>query len=90
MWNLKTSKEFPKMEAGEIQWSLAFTPDGSRLISGASGKINIWDAHKQRRIQAQEVAEAGYIQSLAVSPDNVHVAAPGRRAVYVFRIPGAP
>ncbi len=90
MWNLKTGKELPKMEAGEIQWSVGFTSDGSRLVSGGSDKFSVWDVHKQRRIHLQEVPESGYIQTLAISPDNLHVAAAGRSAVHVFRIPAAP
>jgi mono/diheme cytochrome c family protein len=90
LWNLDADKELGKMEAGEIQWSMAFTPDGSRLLTGGTSKMNIWDVGGQRRIHAQEVPESGYIQCLAASPDNKHAAAAGRNSVYVFRLPASP
>ena len=87
VWNLNTSKEQPKMEAGEIQWSMTFTPDGSRLLTGGTDKVNIWDVKKLRRIHSQPVADSGYIQCMAASPDNKHAAAAGRQDVLVFRLP---
>lgn len=75
LWNLKTGKELPKLEDRDIQWSGAFTPDGGRLVTGASGKLNVWDIKSQRRIAVVPTAGTGYIQTLAVSPDGLHVAA---------------
>jgi mono/diheme cytochrome c family protein len=75
LWDVNSGRERPKLEDNEIQWSMAFTPDGTRLISGGNGKVNIWDVRKHRKIHALSVAGNGYIQSLAVSPDNKHLAA---------------
>jgi mono/diheme cytochrome c family protein len=90
LWNLNTGKEQPDLEAGELQWSMAFTPDGSRLLSGGTDKVNVWDVRKLKRIHAQAVPDSGYIQCLAASPDNKHAAATGRSDVVVFRLPPAP
>ena len=87
LWNLSTGKEQPAMEAGEIQWSMAFTPDGSRLLTGGTDKVNVWDVKGKRRIHSQAIDNAGYVQCLAASPDNKHAAAAGRRDVQVFRLP---
>jgi hypothetical protein len=88
IWNLKTTKEFPTLECPDIQWSMTFTHDGTRLLSGGSGVVNVWDVHKSRRVKLQAVPEGGYIQTLAVSPDGKQMAATGRLgAVYVFRVP---
>jgi WD40 repeat protein len=57
---------------------MAFTPDGSRLLSGGSDKVNVWDVDKQRRILSQAVPNSGYVQCLAASPDNLHGASAGR------------
>jgi WD40 repeat protein len=70
-----TRGEKPKLEDNEIQWSMAFTPDGTRLVSGGNAKVNIWDVRKHRKLHALAIAGNGYIQSLAVSPDNKLVAA---------------
>ena len=59
-----------QQESKEIQWSIAFSPDGSRLISGGSGKVNIWEVHKQQRVATQATAGTVYIQTLAISADG--------------------
>lgn len=88
LWNLKTSKELPKMEAGEIQWSMAFTPDGSRILTGGTDRVDVWDVRKASRIFSLPAPDSGYIQSLAASPDNKHAAATGRSDIFIFRLPG--
>lgn len=92
LWDLKTGKELPKLQDSEIQWCAAFTPDGLRLVSGGSGKVNVWDVRKQRKIASIATAGSGYIQTLAVSPDNQHVAAIPSSAgqdLQILRIPNA-
>lgn len=92
LWDVPTGKELPKLEDNEIQWSAAFTPDGARLVTGGTGKINIWDVGKQRKISSIDTEGSGYVQCLAVSPDNLHVAAIPSSAgqdLQVFRIPPA-
>ncbi|HVW36619.1 MAG TPA: WD40 repeat domain-containing protein, partial [Pirellulales bacterium] len=92
LWDLKTGKELPKLQDSEIQWCAAFTPDGLRLVSGGSGKVNVWDVRKQRKIASIATAGSGYIQTLAVSPDNQHVAAipsSSGQDLQILRIPNA-
>jgi WD40 repeat protein len=92
LWNLNSTSEMPKLEDNETTWAVAFTPDGSRLLSGGSGKVNVWDPRKQRRLHTLETAGQYYVQSLAASPDSKHVAAiPGSagQVLQVFRIPDA-
>lgn len=92
LWEVKTGKELPRLEDNEIQWCAAFTPDGARLVTGGTGKVNVWDVGKQRKIHSLETAGSGYVQCLAVSPDNLHIAAipsAARQDLQVFRIPHA-
>jgi mono/diheme cytochrome c family protein len=92
LWDLKTGKELPKLEDGEIQWCAAFTPDSTRLVSGGSGKINVWDVRKHRRTASIGTAGSGYVKCLAVSPDNQHVAAipsSSGQDLQIFSIPTA-
>ena len=90
LWNLTTGAELTRLPEKEIQWSMAFTPDNSRLVSGGSGKINVWDVRKQRRIFALPAGQ-GYVQALAASPDNLHVAAAinSDRDLVILRLPPA-
>ncbi len=90
LWDLKTGKELPMLQDNEIQWSAAFTPDSTRLVSGGSGKVNVWDVRKQRKIHSLVTAGSGYVQCVATSPDNQHVAAIPSSAgqdLQVLRIP---
>jgi mono/diheme cytochrome c family protein len=87
LFNLATGKELDKLEGNEIQWTMAFAPDGVKLISGAADKVNIWNVKQQKRIHVQSIPNSGYIQALAVSLDNKHAAGAGRGAVHVFKLP---
>lgn len=75
LWDLKSQSERPKLEDSEIQWSMVFTPDGTRLITGGHGKVNVWDVRQGRKLETLPVADHGYIKSLAVTADNQRVAA---------------
>lgn len=90
-WNLKESAEMPKLADNETQWSLAFTPDGTRLLCGGRGKINIWDFRKGAKLHSLAMAaDVHYVQCLAVSPDGKYCAAIGSSAgqdVQVFQLP---
>jgi WD40 repeat protein len=90
VWDLQSGKEQPMFEEDEIQWSGVFTPDGTRLITGGRGKISVWSMQSQKRIAVLATAGTYYVQCLAASPDNLHVAAiPGSAGqdIQVFRIP---
>lgn len=87
LFSLATGKELPKLEGNEIQWTMTFTPDGIRLLSGGADKVNIWNVKQQKRIHVQAIPNSGYIQALAASPDNKHGAGAGRSSVTVFRLP---
>jgi mono/diheme cytochrome c family protein len=90
LWNLNSVGEKPKMEESDMIWSMSFTPDGTRLITGTRGQINVWDVGKERKIHSLPTAGSSYVQSLAVSPDNRHVAAIPSSAgqdLQIFRVP---
>jgi WD40 repeat protein len=51
-------------------WSVAFSPDGSRLASGAEdGKVYIWDV-ATRRLERTLVGHTDSVYSVAFSPDG--------------------
>lgn len=90
IWDLKSGREQQPLQDSEIQWSAAFTPDGARLVSGGAGRINVWDVKKHARIAVLPTAGAYYVQTMAASPDNLHLAAiPGAagQELQVFRLP---
>jgi len=92
VFQTKSGKELPVLQDKEIQWSAAFTPDGTRLITGGHGKVNVWDIKRGTKIASLPTAGTSYVQTLATSPDNKHVAAiPGSagQSLQIFRVPSA-
>jgi hypothetical protein len=75
LFKVENLMEYPRLEDNEIQWSMAFTPDGTRLVSGGTGKVNVWEVSSQSKIASLQTAGTGYIQCLATSPDGKLVAA---------------
>jgi len=89
MWDTNTGNELPRFQDREIQWTAVFTPDGKRICTGASSKVNVWDVATQRRIATLEVGHS-YVQAIACAPDNRHIAAiPGSAGqdLQVLRLP---
>lgn len=75
LWETATGKELPKLPESDIQWSVVFSADGQRLISGGSGKFSVWDANSRKPIYRGNTGSIGYVKSIAVSADGNHVAA---------------
>lgn len=90
MLDVANGREYPPLQESEIQWSAAFSPDGKYVISGGQQKVNVWDVATSQKILEFDVEGAGYVQSLAYSPDRRHIAAIGGAAgqtLRVFRLP---
>jgi hypothetical protein len=88
-WNIKDSAAMPKLEDSDIQWSLVFTPDGERLLTGADGKINVWDVRKGTKLHSLLMAtDVHNVNCVAVSADGMYCAASSAgRDVQVFLLP---
>jgi WD40 repeat protein len=60
-----------------VVYGLAFTPDGSRLVSGsADGTVRLWDVPGRRLIETYRWHES-WVTCVAVSPDGMTAAAGG-------------
>jgi WD40 repeat protein/predicted Ser/Thr protein kinase len=75
LWDAATGEVFAKLPHPGIVRTLAFTPDGARLVSGGDlgGKLILWDlstGHIQGRVPS-----AKRVWSVAVSPDSARIAA---------------
>src|SRR5262249_11575319 len=57
-----------------VACSVAFSPDGQRLLSGGEDKlVKVWDAKTGKQILSLAGQTAG-VQSVAFSPDGKHLA----------------
>jgi hypothetical protein len=54
---------------GKGVYSLAYSPDGTRLASSSGDEVRIWDTHTEKQI-AQCKGHNGRVRSLAYSPDG--------------------
>lgn len=90
LWDVLTNEDLGILEDREIQWSGAFTPDGTKLVTGGRGSVNVWDIKSKSRVLALPTTDTYYVQCVATSPDNWHIAAiPGlsEKNLQVFRLP---
>ena len=72
-------------ENREIQWSLAFTPDDQRVVSGGRGTVAVWDLDEARPSVRIDLGSILYIQSLAVAVNR----ADGQEGFLLAVIPSA-
>lgn len=87
VWDTKSGEGF-LLQDQEIQWSIQFSPDSQKILSGGRAKVNVWDLRKKIRTNVFDTGSFAYVQTLACSPDNEHVAAIGSSAgqdLQVFR-----
>jgi WD40 repeat protein/predicted Ser/Thr protein kinase len=74
LWDAATGEECATLPHPGIVAALAFTPDGTRLVSGGDlgGELLVWDA-STGQIQGR-VASGKSVRHLAVSPDGARIA----------------
>jgi WD40 repeat protein len=65
------------VDSGPV-YSLAWSPDGSRIVAGGSGSITLYDAGTLTILFQNENAHAGRVDDVAFSPDGTFVASAGR------------
>jgi RNA polymerase sigma factor (sigma-70 family) len=80
-WDVATGKELPAFvgPTGSV-WSLAFSPDGKTLATGAGegdGTIRLWEL-ATRQIRLTLRGQQGTIHDLAFSPDGRRLASAGK------------
>lgn len=89
VWDTKSGNGF-LLQDQEISWTLRFSPDGRKILAGGRAKVSVWDLIRKNRTKVFDIGKYAYVQSLAVSPDNQHIAAIGSSSgqdLQVLRLP---
>jgi hypothetical protein len=67
--------------ASELVLSLAYSPDGKRLVSGHGGSLIVWDALSGKRLQT---FPANPVYSVTYSPDGRRIAAAAGTGIRIW------
>jgi WD40 repeat protein len=88
LWDVETGKPIGEPQIhGELVHSVAFSPDGSRFVSGGleaanNGTVKLWDANTGQFIKATTIGDAeSIVWAVAFSPDGKRIAAGGADGV---------
>jgi WD40 repeat protein len=70
IWDAKTGKLLNTLKHDSMVWSLAWTSDGKKLISGSLGPIRIFDTATWKQIAVLEGHIIGFVKAISLSPNN--------------------
>jgi WD40 repeat protein len=77
VWDVETGKADPddRLETSDVS-SLAFSPDGSRIVSGAwtESMVRVWGARTTQSVAMLSGSGKGTSRSVAYSPDGRYIA----------------
>ena len=77
VWDPKTGHCLHTWEGDRYLWTCVFSPDGARIVSGATdGTLKLWDLETGRCLLTWK-GHTGGVRSCSVSPDSVRIASGG-------------
>jgi WD40 repeat protein len=74
LWDARTGEACAVLDNGDLVKTLAFSPDGSRLVSARQDRLQVWEAATGRRLEEIQ-APAPNILAVAFHPDGATLAA---------------
>ena len=73
LWDAGTGRAIGEPMTGHTDWvsSVAFSPDGHRIVSGGYDRtLRLWNADTRGAIGEPMAAHTGWVSSVAFSPDG--------------------
>src|SRR5262249_41861807 len=74
LWDARTGEACAVLDNGDLVKTLAFSPDGSRLVSARQDRLQVWEVATGRRLKEIQVP-APNILAVAFRPDGATLAA---------------
>jgi WD40 repeat protein len=74
LWDAQTGEACPPLDNGDLVKTLAFSPDGSRLVSARQDRLQLWEVATGRRREELQVP-APNVLAVAFRPDGATLAA---------------
>jgi WD40 repeat protein/predicted Ser/Thr protein kinase len=74
LWDARTGEACADLDNGDLVKTLAFSPDGSRLVSARQDRLQVWEVATGRRLDELQVP-APDVLAVAFRPDGATLAA---------------
>jgi WD40 repeat protein/serine/threonine protein kinase len=84
-WNADTWQEVSTFRIGESVVDVAFSPDGTRIVSCMNHGIHLWDATTGQELSRRDNAVM-WPHSVAFSPDGMKIAAAGYGVITLWNV----
>lgn len=76
LWDVSTRRQIGQ-PIGELVQSVAFSPDGTRIVTGGVGTVQLWDTATHQRIGAPLTGHAGIVWGVSFSPGGDRIVTAG-------------
>src|SRR5262249_4821175 len=70
LWEVNTGRELRRWDLAHVLTATALSPDGKRLAAGAPAALVVWDLETGKELVRSRSDSAGWLTSLAFSPDG--------------------
>ena len=76
LWDARTGDPVGEPFTGHTSWvnGVAFSPDGTRIVSGGADHVRLWNARTGQPVGLPLAGHAGPVNSVAFSADGTRIA----------------
>ncbi len=87
IWDIETGEQLHSLDHGANVLSLAFSPDGQRVVAcGSSPQLTLWDVHSGNLRRMYVAEDATYFDQVSYTPDGTTIIVTTGRSEVVYAI----